>query len=69
MSKDFYSTKEVAELTGLTDVAIRQYIRRGQLKASKFDRVYMITQADLEEWQANRVEKPGKRKKAGANNE
>lgn len=66
MSKDFYSTKEVAELTGLTDVAIRQYIRRGQLKASKFDRVYMITKEALEDWEKNRT--PRKRK-AGANND
>ena len=60
MSKDFYSTKEVAELTGLTDVAIRQYIRRGQLKASKFDRVYMITKEALEDWE--RTRKPRKQK-------
>ena len=58
-----YTTKEVAELTGLTDVAIRKYIYRGQLEASKFDRSYMITQEALDKWQANR--KPRKRK-AGA---
>lgn len=66
MNKDIYSTKEVAELTGLTENAIRQYIYRGQLEAERFNRVYMITQEALDKWQANR--QPRKRK-AGVNNE
>ena len=68
MKKDFYSTKEVAELTGLTNNAIRQYIYRGQLEAERFDRCYMITQEALDKWLSTRVEKPGKRK-AGLNND
>lgn len=69
MSKDFYSTKEVAELTGLTDTTIRSYIYRGQLEAERFDRVYMIKQEALDQWLKERKEKPGNRRKAGANNE
>ncbi len=59
MKKDFYSTKEVAELTGLTDTTIRSYIYRGQIEAIRFDRVYMITQEALDKWLKERKEKPG----------
>ena len=69
MRKDFYSTKEVAELTGLTDTTIRSYIYRGQLEAQRFDRVYMITQEALDKWLEERREKPGNRRKAGATND
>lgn len=68
MKKDLYSTKDVAELTGLTENAIRQYIYRGQLEAERFNRVYMITQEALDKWLSTRTEKPGKRK-AGLKNE
>ena len=59
MKKDYYSTKEVAELTGLTDTTIRSYIYRGQIEATRFDRVYMITQEALDKWLKERKEKPG----------
>ena len=63
--KGFYSTKEIAQMYNLTETTIRSFIQRGQLKATKFNRVYMITEADLKAWEATR--KP--RKKRGAANE
>lgn len=69
MKRDFYSTKEVAEMTGLTDISIRSYIYRGQLKATKFDRSYMITKEDLDQWLKIHKGKPGNRRKAGGKND
>ena len=65
MKKDFYSTNEVAQITGLTNTTIRSYIYRGQIEATKFDRSYMITQEALDKWLNERKEKPGNRRKAG----
>lgn len=69
MNRDFYSTKEVGELTGYAEVTIRSYIYRGQIKATKFGGCYMITKEDFEQWLKVHKEKPGNRRKAGGKNE
>ena len=55
--KEFYTTKEVAELTGLKDNSIRKYISLGQLKAEKIGRTSIIYKADLDEWLSKRYQK------------
>ena len=61
--EQIYSVKEVAEKYDLTEIAIRQYIRRGQLKAEKFNnRTYLITESDLKAWESARTEKPWKKR-------
>ena len=57
--KEFYSVKEVAEMHGLKEGTIRQFIKRGQLEAVKFSGVNMITQDALRAWESTR--KPRKR--------
>ena len=57
--KDFYTVREVAEMCNITDAAIRNYIARGQLKATKLDgRTNIIYAKDLKAWQSTRKPKP-----------
>lgn len=46
-SKKLYSTKEVAELLGISRQAISQKIKNGELKAEKIGRNYVILAQDL----------------------
>lgn len=59
MTTGIYTTRQVAEKHGLKEGTIRRFIERGQLKATKFGTTYMITDADLIEWEKNR--KPRRR--------
>lgn len=45
--KELYSTKEVAEILGITPTAVLQKIYSGQLKAKKVGRNYIIANPDL----------------------
>ena len=56
---DFYTTKEVAEMYGLKEGTIRQFINRKQLEATKVGTIYIITPKQLKAWEKNR--KPKKR--------
>jgi len=47
LTKDFYSTSEVAELLGISRVAVFKQIRSGKLKARKIGRNYAIARADM----------------------
>ncbi|MDP3837156.1 MAG: helix-turn-helix domain-containing protein [bacterium] len=42
-----YSVKEVADMMGLSRVAIFNYIKKGKLKAQKVGRNYVINSNDL----------------------
>ena len=53
--KDFYTTKEVAQIVGLKDNSIRKYVSLGQIKASKIGSTTIIYADDLKEWLANRA--------------
>ena len=46
MSK-FFSTSQVAELLGVSRIAIFQKIKSGEIKAAKIGRNYVINQDDL----------------------
>lgn len=56
-----YTTVEVAEKLGVQDQTIRKAIYSGKLTAEKMGRDYIITEDDLNAWNATR--KPRKRKK------
>lgn len=43
----YYDVKEVAKQLGRSEQAIRRFIRKGQLKASKVGQAYYISQADI----------------------
>lgn len=48
INENFYTVSELAEKLGLTDESIRVLIRRGKLKASKFNGAYLIDKEDAE---------------------
>lgn len=48
INENFYTVAELAEILNLTDESIRVLIRRGKLKASKFNGAYLIEKADAE---------------------
>jgi excisionase family DNA binding protein len=48
MSKQLYSTEEVAEQLGLHVRTVRGYLRDGRLRAVRIGRQYRITREDLE---------------------
>lgn len=54
--KDIYSVKDVAELLELTEGSIRVSIKKGKLKATKFNGAYIITKQDLDDFIAARGE-------------
>lgn len=43
----YYDVKEVAQQLGRSEQAIRRFIRKGELKASKVGQSYYISQADI----------------------
>lgn len=48
INEKYYTVAELAEIIGLTDESIRVLIRRGKLKASKFNGAYLIDKEDAE---------------------
>lgn len=45
--KRFLSTTELAEILGISRVAVYKKIKKGQIKATKVDRNYVIDKKDL----------------------
>jgi len=45
--KQFYSTQEVADLLGISRIAVFKKIKSGEIKAQKIGRNYVIEQKDL----------------------
>jgi len=54
--KEFLSPEEVAEKLGLHPNTVRRYLRRGEIPAVKFDRIYRIEIKDLEAFIQKRKE-------------
>jgi excisionase family DNA binding protein len=44
------TTAQVAQLLQLSPRTVQRAIRQGQLKATRFGRVYRVTDQDLREW-------------------
>jgi excisionase family DNA binding protein len=49
-SKDFLTPEDIGKMLGLSDETIRQYIKNGQLKAYRFNKVYRVKREDFEKW-------------------
>jgi len=47
MQKAYFSTKELAEILGISTVAVFKKIQRGQIKAQKLGRNYIIPRESL----------------------
>lgn len=47
MSKNFYTSKEAAEILGITDGRIRQMALAGEIEHERFGRALMITARGL----------------------
>lgn len=45
--KKFYTTKEIAELLGISRVAVFKKIKQGKIKAEKIGRNYLISKSQL----------------------
>ncbi|OLF15260.1 helix-turn-helix domain-containing protein [Actinophytocola xanthii] len=58
MTKQLYSTEEVAEQLGLHVRTVRGYVRDGRLKAVRIGKQYRITREDLEAFLGAPVEDP-----------
>lgn len=43
----YYDVKEVSKQLGRSEQAIRRFIRKGELKASKVGQSYYVSQADI----------------------
>jgi len=48
LEKAYYTTREAAQLAGITTMGLREAIRAGRLKARRFGTSYMITRRNLE---------------------
>lgn len=46
--KDFYTVRELADVLNVTPETVRNFIRTGVLKASKFNGAYIIARAEAE---------------------
>ena len=58
MTKQLYSTEEVAEQLGLHVRTVRGYVRDGRLRAVRVGKQYRITRADLEAFVGSPVVDP-----------
>lgn len=47
LSKDFYSTTEVAELIGLSRISIWNKVKKGHIKAKRAGRAYLIPKSEV----------------------
>jgi excisionase family DNA binding protein len=47
-NKDFFSTAELAKVLGISRVAVFNRIKKGQIKAIKIGRSFVIAKKDLE---------------------
>ena len=61
---DRLTTKEAAQILGITDGRVRQMILKGQLPAQRFGRVLAISRGDLEVLQGRQTGRPRKGKSA-----
>ena len=52
--KDFYTIKEVSDMTGLRPSSIRKYISLGQIRSAKVGATNIIYQQDLRDWLSRR---------------
>lgn len=53
--KDFFTVKDVADLSGTLPAAVRQQIRAGKLKAAKINGSYIIDKAEVERYLEERA--------------
>jgi excisionase family DNA binding protein len=49
MEKKYITTTELAKLLGISHVAVFKKIKRGQIKAEKFGRIFLIDRENLPE--------------------
>lgn len=54
LNKEFYTTREVGKLFGMTSHWVRSEIQRNNLKAEKFGTSYAITRSAIEKFIENR---------------
>lgn len=55
LKKEYYTPKELAQLTDLTTDGIRQKIRAGKLKATFINRGYLIDKEEAERFISERA--------------
>ncbi len=48
-SETYYTIKETAEYLGKSYMTVRNYIKRGQLKASTFGQPYLIKKKEIDQ--------------------
>lgn len=48
--KEFYSPEEIGQLLGLSDETIRGYIKKGDLQAYKFNKIWRVRKKDFEKF-------------------
>ena len=59
---EWLTTKEAAEMLGVTDSRIRQLILEGKLNAKKFGHLNMVNKSDIENLDLRKVGRPKKEK-------
>ncbi len=45
-----YTTKEVAELLSIKETTVREYIRNGEMEASRLGRMYRVTEEQVKDF-------------------
>lgn len=60
MNKKFYTSKQAAELLGITDARIRQMAIAGEIEHERFGRALMITDKGIEQAKVRKTQ-PGPR--------
>jgi excisionase family DNA binding protein len=58
--KEYYGTRDLAELSGLTQERVRQLVTVGEIKAHKVGRDWVIPREEAERWLSERgIQQPG----------
>lgn len=60
MGRKLYEVDEIAGMLGVMPRTIRDYIRKGKLKGSKFDKRWHVTQDELNRFLSGESERPNK---------
>jgi excisionase family DNA binding protein len=46
----YYSTEDIAEILGLKEKTVREWLRTGKLKGKKIGRLWRVKESELEEF-------------------
>jgi excisionase family DNA binding protein len=64
MQDDLFTTKQVAEILGVSQERVRQFVREGRIPVRLLEPIILITRLDLEEFEKLPRERTGRPRKS-----